>query len=125
VSIGRAVRITLRARPRHTNAARGEAALACELQSIGMTPGELIGTGSSHEAAGLPPAAAHLTGGFMAAQKELPRPAAHLCPVCRFPQTKIQRILGEGKYGSISHVCSRAECSIGLDLSKIETWAAV
>ena len=61
----------------------------------------------------------------MAAQKELPPPAAHRCPVCRFPQTKIQRILGEGKYGSISYVCSRGECTLGRDLSKIATWAAV
>ena len=61
----------------------------------------------------------------MASQKELPRPAVHQCPVCHFPQTKIQRILGEGKYGSISYVCSRAECSVGLDLSKIDTWSAV
>jgi hypothetical protein len=49
----------------------------------------------------------------------------HRCPVCQFPQTKIQRILGEGRYGSISYVCSRPECSVGLDLSKIATWAAV
>jgi hypothetical protein len=41
------------------------------------------------------------------------------------PQTKIQRILGEGRYGSISYVCSRPECTIGRDLSQIETWAAV
>jgi hypothetical protein len=61
----------------------------------------------------------------MAAQKEVPPPAAHRCPVCRLPQTKIQRILGEGKYGSVSFVCSRPECTVGLDLSKIATWAAV
>lgn len=61
----------------------------------------------------------------MGAQKDVQPPVPHRCPVCHFPQTKIQRILGEGKYGSISYVCSRAECSIGRDLSKIETWAAV
>ena len=61
----------------------------------------------------------------MAAPKQLPPPASHLCPVCRLPQTKIQRILSEGKYGSVSYVCSRPECTSGLDLSKIDTWAAV
>ena len=61
----------------------------------------------------------------MAAHKEVRPPLPHQCPVCGFPQTKIQRILGEGKYGSVSYVCSRAECSIGRDLSKIATWAAV
>jgi hypothetical protein len=61
----------------------------------------------------------------MAAHKEVPRPADHTCPACRCPQTKIQRILGEGKYGSVSYVCARVECALGLDLSKIETWAAV
>jgi hypothetical protein len=54
-----------------------------------------------------------------------PPPATHRCPVCQCPQTKIQRILGEGRYGAISYVCSRLECAVGLDLSKVETWAAV
>lgn len=61
----------------------------------------------------------------MLSHKAPPPPATHLCPVCKLPQTKIQRILGEGKYGSISYVCSRAECAVGLDLSKVETWAVV
>ena len=61
----------------------------------------------------------------MAAQKEVPPPATHRCPVCGFPQTKIRHILGQGRYGSISYVCSRLECAVGFDLSKIETWAAV
>jgi hypothetical protein len=61
----------------------------------------------------------------MPSHKAAPPPATHLCPVCQFPQTKIQRILGEGRYGSISYVCSRVECTVGLDLSKVETWAAV
>ena len=61
----------------------------------------------------------------MPLHKAPPPAATHRCPVCQFPQTKIQRILGEGKYGSISYVCSRVECSVGLDLSKVETWAAV
>lgn len=61
----------------------------------------------------------------MAFQKTPPPPATHLCPACQMPQTKIQRILGEDRYGSISYICARAECSVGRDLSKIETWAAV
>ncbi len=61
----------------------------------------------------------------MPSHKEPAPPATHRCPVCRLPQTKIQRILGGGKYGSVSYVCSRAECTIGLDLTKIDTWAAV
>ena len=61
----------------------------------------------------------------MPSPKAPPPPAAHRCPVCQFPQTKIQRILSEGRYGSISYVCSRVECAVGLDLSKVATWAAV
>ena len=61
----------------------------------------------------------------MAAHKDVQVQVPHRCPVCGFPQTKIQRILGEGKYGSVSYVCSRSECSIGRDLSKIQTWTAV
>ena len=61
----------------------------------------------------------------MPSSKEPRPPTPHRCPVCQFPQTKIQRILSEGKYGSVSYVCSRVECTVGLDLSKVETWAAV
>jgi hypothetical protein len=61
----------------------------------------------------------------MADQRLPPRPVVHDCPICHFPQTKIQRILGDGKYGSTNYVCSRVECTIGLDLSKLETWVAV
>ena len=61
----------------------------------------------------------------MASQKTPPLPTVHRCPICQFPQTKIQRILSEGRYGSISYVCARRECTVGLDLSKVENWAAV
>ena len=61
----------------------------------------------------------------MPSHKVPPPPTTHLCPICRLPQTKIQRILGEGKYGSVSYVCARMECSVGRDLTKIDTWAAV
>ena len=44
----------------------------------------------------------------MPSHKEPAPPATHRCPVCRLPQTKIQRILGAGKCGSVSYVCSRA-----------------
>ena len=61
----------------------------------------------------------------MPSLKQPPPPPSHRCPVCQFPQTKIQRILGEDRYGSISYVCSRVDCTVGLDLSKVDTWAAV
>ena len=53
-----------------------------------------------------------------------PTPAAHQCPSCQFPQTKIKRVLGEGKYGSTNFVCSRLECALGIDLSKLQTWVS-
>jgi hypothetical protein len=65
-------------------------------------------------------------GGQAMSDKKLgTRPIAHHCPACQFPQTKIQRVLGEGKYGSTNYVCSRIECVIGIDLSKLPTWVAV
>lgn len=51
-------------------------------------------------------------------------PAAHRCPSCQQPQTKITRVLGEGKFGSINFVCSRMECALAIDVSKLETWVA-
>ncbi len=51
--------------------------------------------------------------------------ATRLCSSCHLPQTKIQRVLGEGKLGSISYVCSRTACSLGIDLSKLKTWVSV
>jgi hypothetical protein len=54
---------------------------------------------------------------------EVPAPlAAHQCPSCHQPQTKIRRVLGDGKVGSTSFVCSRMECALGIDVSKLETW---
>ena len=40
----------------------------------------------------------------------------HQCPSCHEPQTKIKRVLGVGKFGSSSFVCSRVECSLSLDV---------
>ena len=51
-------------------------------------------------------------------------PVGRQCPSCQSPQTKIKRVLGEGKYGSTNFVCSRPECALGIDLSKLETWVA-
>ena len=50
--------------------------------------------------------------------------AAHPCPRCHQPQTKVTRVLGDGKFGSSSFVCSRMECALGIDVSKLETWIA-
>jgi hypothetical protein len=56
---------------------------------------------------------------------KVPSPAApHQCPSCNQPQTKIKRVLADGKFGSSNFVCSRIECSLGIDLSKLETWVA-
>lgn len=61
----------------------------------------------------------------MADHKSGLRPVPHVCPVCQFPQTKIQRKLGEDTHGSITYVCARVECSVGIDLSRVETWSVV
>jgi hypothetical protein len=50
----------------------------------------------------------------------------HQCPVCHQPQTRLQRRLSETKNGSTIYVCPRAgECSVGVNLTKLETWVAV
>jgi hypothetical protein len=33
-------------------------------------------------------------------------------------------VLGDGKFGSTSFVCSRMDCALGIDVSKLETWVA-
>ena len=61
----------------------------------------------------------------MVPNQKLPAaPAAHRCPSCHQPQTKITRVLGEGRFGSINFVCSRMECALAIDVSKLETWVA-
>jgi len=53
-------------------------------------------------------------------------PLVHLCPVCQRPQTKIQRQLNGTTHGSVIWVCARAnDCSVGFNLSKVETWVVV
>jgi hypothetical protein len=53
-------------------------------------------------------------------------PILHQCPVCQQPQTKIQRRLNGEANGSTVYVCARAgQCSIGINLSQVDTWVAV
>ncbi|MGE5815523.1 MAG: hypothetical protein ACM36C_13625 [Acidobacteriota bacterium] len=54
-------------------------------------------------------------------------PSIHECPVCHHPQTKLQRRrVGAATGGSTIYVCTRAaECSLGINLSKVDTWVAV
>ena len=33
-----------------------------------------------------------------------------------------KRVLESGKFGSTNFVCSRLECALGIDVSKLETW---
>ena len=61
---------------------------------------------------------------IVATQKVPPLLAAHHCPSCHQLQTKIKRVLGDGKFGSRNFVCSRIECALGIDVSKLETWVA-
>jgi hypothetical protein len=64
---------------------------------------------------------------IMMTDHKLPlRPVVHQCPVCHFPQTKIQRKLDGERHGATIYVCARAgECAVGLNLTKVETWVAV
>jgi hypothetical protein len=59
--------------------------------------------------------------------KTAPKPAIlHECPVCHFPQTKIQRKVGNERLGATNYVCARAgDCSLGINLMKVETWVVV
>ena len=48
------------------------------------------------------------------------------CPVCHHPQTKVQRRLTASRNGSTMYVCARVgQCSIGMNLNKMDTWVAV
>jgi hypothetical protein len=48
------------------------------------------------------------------------------CPVCHHPQTKVQRRLTAIKNGSTMYVCTRlGQCSLGMNLNKMDTWVAV
>ena len=56
---------------------------------------------------------------------ERPHTAPH-CPVCQHPQTKVQRRLSETVMGATMHVCARfGQCSVGMNLKKMDTWVAV
>jgi hypothetical protein len=54
--------------------------------------------------------------------QKVPAPAEHQCPRCQQPQMKIKRVPGDGRPGASSFVCSRLECALGIDVSKLETW---
>jgi hypothetical protein len=54
--------------------------------------------------------------------QKLPAVSVHQCPSCHQPQTKIKRVLGDGKFGSSNFVCSRMECALAIDVSKLKTW---
>lgn len=60
----------------------------------------------------------------MSSHKVPAPPVVHQCPSCGQPQTKIKRVLGDGKFGSRNFICSRMECALGIDVSKLETWVA-
>ena len=48
------------------------------------------------------------------------------CPVCHHPQTKVQRRLSETTNGSTMYVCTRVgQCSVAMNLNKMDTWVAV
>lgn len=48
------------------------------------------------------------------------------CPVCHHPQTKVQRRLSETTTGATTYICTRAgQCSVGMNLSKMDTWVTV
>jgi hypothetical protein len=58
-------------------------------------------------------------------RSDTPTPARQ-CPVCHHPQTKLQRRLNDVARGSTIYMCTRAgECSVGINLTKVETWVAV
>ena len=60
----------------------------------------------------------------MSTPKLPPVSPVHQCPSCHQPQTKIKRVLGDGKFGSSNFVCSHRECVLAIDVSKLETWVA-
>jgi hypothetical protein len=51
--------------------------------------------------------------------------AVHQCPSCHQPQTKIQRKISDTQLGATCFVCARPECSLGLNLTKVDTWVVV
>lgn len=54
------------------------------------------------------------------------RPRHPECPVCHHPQTKVQRRLTATTNGVTTYVCTRVgQCSVGMNLNKMDTWVAV
>lgn len=50
--------------------------------------------------------------------------AAHHCPSYHQPQTKIKRVLANGKFGSSNFVCAQTGCALAIDVSNLVTWVA-
>jgi hypothetical protein len=64
----------------------------------------------------------------MVQRKSIDRPPFIVpqCRVCHHPQTKVQRRLSPTANGSTMYVCTRSDqCSIGMNLQKMDTWVAV
>ena len=62
----------------------------------------------------------------MVQSKGTDRPYPPQCPVCHQPQTKLQRRLTDTTNGSTMFVCTRVgQCSIAMNLDKMDTWVAV
>ena len=61
---------------------------------------------------------------IVSSHKTPPPPAVHHCPSCHHPQTKIKRVLGDGKFGASNFVCAEMKCALGIDVKKLETWVA-
>jgi hypothetical protein len=54
-----------------------------------------------------------------------PFPSRH-CPACHQPQVKLQRRLTAGSNGSTIYVCPRwQECSVGINVTMVDTWVVV
>jgi hypothetical protein len=48
------------------------------------------------------------------------------CPVCQHPQTRVKRRLTETMNGSTMYLCIRVgQCTVGMNLRKMDTWVAV
>jgi hypothetical protein len=63
---------------------------------------------------------------MVSAKRPEPSLPAHQCPVCHYPQIKLQRRLSGTANGSTIYVCARwNDCSVGVNVTKIDTWVAV
>ena len=59
-------------------------------------------------------------------QSDRPPSAVPQCPVCHHPQTKVQRRLSATANGATTYICTRSDqCSVGMNLRKVDTWVPV